>query len=152
MGGSVEPASAETVKGKLTVLPTPVKAGYRFVGWYLRNGTAVTTDTVFTADTTVYAYWYFIGGIDNPVVDDREYPITVTSGFGGEVVCSRAAAKPGDVVILTVMPNEGYELSELSVADMYGVALNVNAGGERHVYLLDAGICRQSPGELCKNG
>lgn len=128
MGGSVEPASAETVKGKLTVLPTPVKAGYRFVGWYLRNGTAVTTDTVFTADTTVYAYWYFIGGIDNPVVDDREYPITVTSGFGGEVVCSRAAAKPGDVVILTVMPNEGYELSELSVADMYGVALNVNAG------------------------
>ncbi len=130
MGGTVQPASAQTVGGKLSDLPTPVRAGYRFVCWYLQNGMPVTADTVYTADTTIYAYWYYIGGINNPVVDDRDYSITLTSGIGGEVVCSRATAKAGDIVILTVVPSKGYALSELSVVDMYGAALTVNMTGD----------------------
>ena len=59
-GGSVTPASAETnAEGKLATLPTPTRSGYRFNGWYTAKigGTAITNNTVFTADTTVYAHW-----------------------------------------------------------------------------------------------
>ena len=58
-GGSVDPASAETTDGKLVSLPTPGYAGHIFQGWFTAatGGTQVTTDTVFTADATIYAQW-----------------------------------------------------------------------------------------------
>lgn len=60
-GGSVDTASATTdVSGKLTTLPTPTRSGsYTFKGWYTASsdGAQVTTDTVFNADTTIYAQW-----------------------------------------------------------------------------------------------
>ena len=47
--------------GKLANLPAtdPTRADYTFVGWYTskKGGNEVTTDTVFTKDTTVYAIW-----------------------------------------------------------------------------------------------
>lgn len=47
------------VNGKLSQLPTPTRQGYTFDGWYTAaaDGTKITTDTVFTKDTTVYAHW-----------------------------------------------------------------------------------------------
>ena len=56
-GGSVNPTSAVTVAGKLTSLPTPTYDGYNFLGWYTQKdgGDKVTTDTVFTMDSTIYA-------------------------------------------------------------------------------------------------
>ena len=59
-GGSVSPASAETVGGKLTSLPTPVRSGWSFGGWYIEadGGSEVTSDTVFTSSCTIYAHWY----------------------------------------------------------------------------------------------
>lgn len=63
-GGSVSTASATTdIDGKLSSLPTPTRKGnYSFAGWYTEKtgGTRITTDTVFTADTTVYAHWTHI--------------------------------------------------------------------------------------------
>lgn len=58
-GGSVDPTSAVTVAGKLTSLPTPTYDGYTFLGWYTQkdSGNKVTTETVFTADSTIYAHW-----------------------------------------------------------------------------------------------
>lgn len=58
-GGSVSQSSAVTTDGKLTSLPTPICAGYDFVGWYTAasGGQPVTTGTVFTGDTTLYAHW-----------------------------------------------------------------------------------------------
>lgn len=45
--------------GRLADLPVPTRSGYTFNGWYTEqsDGTAVTTDTVFTQDTTIYAQW-----------------------------------------------------------------------------------------------
>ncbi|MBM6924920.1 S-layer homology domain-containing protein [Pseudoflavonifractor phocaeensis] len=45
--------------GKLADLPTPSRSGYTFNGWYTEQsgGTAVTNDTVFTQNTTIYAQW-----------------------------------------------------------------------------------------------
>ena len=64
-GGSVLPTSVTTgADGKLARLPTPTRSSYSFNGWYTEKngGTKVTTDTVFSANTTVYAHWTYTGG------------------------------------------------------------------------------------------
>ncbi len=48
------------VDGKLATLPeAPTRSGYTFNGWFTEKtgGEKVTTDTVFTKDTTIYAQW-----------------------------------------------------------------------------------------------
>ena len=64
-GGSVSLDSMTTgADGKLASLPTPTRSSYSFNGWYTEKngGTKVTTDTVFSANTTVYAHWTYTGG------------------------------------------------------------------------------------------
>lgn len=58
-GGSVTPQTAVTEAGKISFLPTPLREGYLFDGWFTaaEDGDVVTTSTVFTADATVYAHW-----------------------------------------------------------------------------------------------
>lgn len=57
-GGSGVPATLITSRdGKLSDLPQPVKEGFSFAGWTGADGSAVTTATVFEADTTIYANW-----------------------------------------------------------------------------------------------
>lgn len=57
-GGELsEASSARTVGGRLASLPVPVRGGHTFAGWRTEGGAEVTTDTVFTADATVYARW-----------------------------------------------------------------------------------------------
>lgn len=57
-GGELSEApSARTVGGRLASLPVPVRGGHTFAGWRTEGGAEVTTDTVFTADATVYARW-----------------------------------------------------------------------------------------------
>ena len=59
-GGSVTPTSATTgTDGKLASLPTPTHATDTFTGWFTAatGGNAVTTNTVFTSNDTIYAQW-----------------------------------------------------------------------------------------------
>ncbi|MDE5593046.1 MAG: hypothetical protein K2I75_03840 [Clostridiales bacterium] len=50
--------SDKTVNGKLASLPTPTPpANQAFKGWYTKDGTEVTTDTVFTQNGTIYAQY-----------------------------------------------------------------------------------------------
>ena len=58
-GGTVSPASATVQNGRLASLPTPVREGYTFGGWFTSSsgGTAITTETEFLTDTTIYAHW-----------------------------------------------------------------------------------------------
>jgi hypothetical protein len=67
-GGSVNPESALTgADGKLASLPTPTRADYNFNGWFNApsDGTRVTTDTVFTENTTIHAQWTYTSGSSN---------------------------------------------------------------------------------------
>ena len=61
MGGTSSVVAVPTnLNGKLSALPAqPTLDGYTFDGWYTETvgGTKVTTSTVFTGDTTVYAHW-----------------------------------------------------------------------------------------------
>ena len=58
--GKADAETARTDKdGKLAELPGAVRDGYTFEGWFTaaEGGDAVTADTVFDRDTTVFAHW-----------------------------------------------------------------------------------------------
>ena len=59
-GTALEQTSLTVKEGEsLGELPTPTRTGYTFKGWFTEEtgGTAVTKDTVPTADMTIYAQW-----------------------------------------------------------------------------------------------
>lgn len=61
-GGVCDVKTLQTLRGTVTLpyLPTATKLGYAsFDGWYTApvGGERITTETVFTRDTTVYAHW-----------------------------------------------------------------------------------------------
>ncbi|MDR2671531.1 MAG: S-layer homology domain-containing protein [Oscillospiraceae bacterium] len=63
-GGTVPtPAAPTGTDGTLASLPTPSRDNYQFDGWFTdkSGGTKIETDTVFTADATVYAHWTYKG-------------------------------------------------------------------------------------------
>ena len=73
-GGLYDVISAITnSQFKLDTIPEPTLEGYKFLGWFtaVENGTKITTDTVFTADTTVYALWE---EVTEPEEEEEEEP------------------------------------------------------------------------------
>ena len=102
-GGSVSPSSAVTTDGKLTALPIPTRSGYDFVGWYTTasGGDRVTVNTVFTKNTTIYAYWekQSIGGGDDPIILPSKTP-------SEEVREDIENAQEGDTVEVTLKPGK----------------------------------------------
>ena len=71
--------------GKLTTLPeSPTMDGYTFNGWYTEKsgGTKITTDTVFSANTTVYAHWTHTGDNNPPV---NYYTLRFETGGGSAI-------------------------------------------------------------------
>ena len=132
-GGSVTPATMETgADGKLTSLPTPTRSGsYRFDGWFMTDGTAVTTATVFIADTTVSARWTYVGGSSggSSSSSSTTYPIIIEDSRYGDVESNRDRASSGTMVTLTVDPNKGYTLNTLIVTDKDGDEVKLDNKG-----------------------
>lgn len=121
-GGNVSQTSAVTVAGKLTSLPTPTYDGYDFLGWYTQKdgGDKVTTDTVFTVDSTIYAHWQNI-----PVIGVKLDKTSLTLQETGS-----------DTLAVTVEPdnatnkNVNWESSDTSIAtvDASGKVTVISAG------------------------
>ena len=117
--GGTTPASQTTVDGKLTSLPTSTRDGYDFLGWYTAGGDQVTTDTVFAADTTLYARWAEQAG---PGDDDKPPyippqptgPNTGNSEGWDDIQEEIGQAQPGDTITIdmngeTEVPAEMFE-------------------------------------------
>ena len=93
-GGTPSVGSMTTTDQKLTSLPSASRSGsYSFDGWYTdkSGGTKVTMDTVFSANTTVYAHWTYIGGGGgyNPPV--TYYTLRFETGGGSDIPSVREA-------------------------------------------------------------
>jgi len=94
-GGTPSVGSMTTTDQKLTSLPSASRSGsYSFDGWYTKKsgGTKVTTDTVFSANTTVYAHWTYTGGGGggyNPPV--TYYTLRFETGGGSDIPSVREA-------------------------------------------------------------
>ena len=94
-GGTSSVGSMTTTNQKLTSLPSASRSGsYSFDGWYTEKsgGTKITTDTVFSANTTVYAHWTYTGGGGggyNPPV--TYYTLRFETGGGSDIPSVREA-------------------------------------------------------------
>ena len=88
-GGTPSVGSMTTTNQKLTSLPSASRSGsYSFDGWYTEKsgGTKITTATVFSAKTTVYAHWTYTGGGGggyNPPV--TYYTLRFETGGGSDI-------------------------------------------------------------------
>jgi uncharacterized repeat protein (TIGR02543 family) len=88
-GATVAPSAAEVdTNGRITTLPTPTRTGFVFNGWFTRatGGTAVTTETVFSQSTEIFAQWSQICEI----TFDQNYTgspanTTATTGINGRL-------------------------------------------------------------------
>ncbi len=101
-GGSVSPSSAQTKNGKLESLPTPTHGGYDFLGWYTEEtgGEKVTTDTVFTKNSIIYAHWQ--------EQTAQEYTVTFNAN-GGSVSTTSTTTKDGKLESLPTPTRGGYD-------------------------------------------
>ena len=94
-GGTPSVGSMTTTNQKLTSLPSASRSGsYSFDGWYTEKsgGTKITTATVFSANTTVYAHWTYTGGGGggyNPPV--TYYTLRFETGGGSDIPSVREA-------------------------------------------------------------
>ena len=118
-GGSVSPSSATTKDGKLESLPTPTYDGYTFLGWYTEEtgGDEVTTDTVFTKDTTIYAHWQKQAA--------QEYTVTFDAN-GGSVSTASATTKDGKLESLPIPTRSGYDFAGWYTGTVDGQRVTIN--------------------------
>ena len=122
-----EVVASGTTSGQYTLPAAPTRPGYVFNGWQGSDGNiydanetvTVSSNMTFTAQWSVY------------VAPNPSYLVSVNQAQGGKVTANPTAAKKGDTVTLTVTPEDGYELAEITVTDFWGkdVALTANGDG-----------------------
>lgn len=113
-GGSLSFITAKTGSGgKLDSLPKAVKAGQALDGWYTDSisGAAVTKNTAFIENTTVYARWT----AGNAVTFSAGANGKLTATVGGNDIASGEMVAKGKSVVFTAIPDEGYEVSGWTV-------------------------------------
>lgn len=88
-GGSVMPMAMSVEPGKLYgTLPTPIRSGFTFLGWYSKDSVKITNDTVvpYSVDHTLTAKW----------VENTAAPVTVSLDPGdGSVDDGSKTLEPG---------------------------------------------------------
>ena len=132
MNGSSQYAM-QVVNDKASAPDTPVKSGYRFVGWY--NGNAKWDfDTLVTENLTLTAKWE---KIHTSAPSAPRYDVAVSDGAHGSVTVSPKSASKGSTVTVTVTPDKGYTLETLSVTDKNGSALDLtDQGGGKYTFTM----------------
>lgn len=135
MNGSSQYAM-QVVKDKASVPDTPVKSGYRFVGWY--NGNAKWDfDTPVTENLTLTAKWE---KIHTSAPSAPRCDVAVSDGAHGSVTVSQKSASKGSTVTVTVTPDKGYALETLTVTDKNGSALDLtDKGGGQYTFTMPSG-------------
>lgn len=126
----------QVVNGKACAPDTPVKSGYRFVGWY--NGNAKWDfDTSVTENLTLTAKWE---KIHTSVPSAPRYDVAVSDGAHGSVTVSPKSASKGSTVTVTVTPDKGYALETLTVTDKNGSMLDLtDKGGGQYTFTMPSG-------------
>ncbi len=114
-GGTPSVGSMTTTKQKLSSLPSASRSKHSFDGWYTKKngGTKITKDTVFHADTTVYAHWTYTGGGGSSY---SYYTIKAAAGTGGSISPSgNVSVREGADQTFTITPDKGYAVSNVKI-------------------------------------
>ena len=115
-GSTPSVGSMTTTDQKLTSLPSASQNKHSFDGWYTEKsgGTKITTDTVFSANTTVYAHWTYIGGGGSSGYS--YYTIKATAGTGGSISPSgNVSVREGRDQTFTITPDKGYAVANVKI-------------------------------------
>ena len=104
--------------GAEIVAPVPEKPGYLFRSW-----SGYTEGMTVTGNATFTAFW-----VQYPAAPGYEIDVP-SSVSNGSITASSPTANAGSIVILTVTPDEGYQLDQLTVTDAAGNALELTALG-----------------------
>ena len=116
-GGTPSVGSMTTTNQKLSSLPSASRSGrYSFDGWYTEKsgGTKITKNTVFSANTTVYAHWTYIGGGGSSGYS--YYTIKATAGTGGSISPSgNVSVREGRDQTFTITPDKGYAVANVKI-------------------------------------
>jgi uncharacterized repeat protein (TIGR02543 family) len=120
-GGTVSPTTQTVAQGSVVgALPTPVRMGYTFGGWYTQQnsaGTLYTENTVATGSVTLFAYW--ISGVA------ATYTLTFSAGDGATVSPTNKTVTQGAAVgALPTPARAGYTFG--------GWYTEPNGGGTRY--------------------
>ena len=161
-GGSCNMTNLITEKnGKLSILPIANRNGYAFDGWYtaISDGDKITTDHVFTSDTTVYAHWTKNGGSSSSGnssgsgssgvgssgggSSSTSYSITTGNFAHGSISTSPKNASKGTKVTITATPDTGYRLEKLAITDNAGNELELTSkGNDKYTFTMPAGTVK----------
>lgn len=144
--GAAEPAEVCTVnfadaavapinvlKGDKLDLPVPQRQGCQFIGWYL-NGKLVESPYTVMENVTLTANWLYISGGD--IGSAPSYNVNVTSAANGKITVNPVTAAAGIKVAITVTPDEGYELANLTVTDASGFSISVTEQGGKYIFTM----------------
>ena len=142
VNGGIGTIPPQTTSGqKLSSLPTATHSGsYSFVGWYdaISGGNQITTAYTFSADTTVYAHWTYIGGSVGVGSYTPSYTVSVDKTENGTITVSPKSASKGSIVTITVKPDKGYTLETLRALDMSGYAMELTENNGRFTFKMPA--------------
>ena len=126
-------STTEENLGLEITLPTPTKEGYTFLYWEAKNGTQYKGGQTVKASVfqDLTAVWKknsdsSSGSSDN----ERTYAIITEDDGHGSVTVSADEASAGTRITVTVKPDAGYELDELTVTDAKNKDLKVTKRSE----------------------
>ena len=126
-------STTEENLGLEITLPTPTKEGYTFLYWEAKDGTQYKGGQTVKASVfqDLTAVWKknsdsSSGSSDN----ERTYAIVTEDNGHGSVTVSSDEASAGTRITVTVKPDAGYELDELTVTDAKNKDLKVTKRSE----------------------
>ena len=125
-GGTCSEKLRVIVKNQdISTLPTPFRTGYTFDGWYVGN-VKVEANSSFTSNTTLTAQWSAKsqGGSSS---SEPSYSPVMDVSKGGSVKVNPRTPGEGDEVTITVDPDRGYEVGDVTVTDRSGRDVRVTA-------------------------
>ena len=132
--GTPSVGSMTTTKQKLTSLPDASRSKHSFNGWYTEKsgGTKITTDTVFSANTTVYAHWTHTGDNNPPV---NYYTLRFETGGGSAIPGVRETYNTYIDLTKYVPTRHGYTfVGWYSEQSLVNKVSNIYLTGDRTVY------------------
>ena len=132
--GTPSVGSMTTTKQKLTSLPDASRSKHSFNGWYTEKsgGTKITADTVFSANTTVYAHWTHTGDNNPPV---NYYTLRFETGGGSAIPDVRETYNTYIDLTKYVPTRHGYTfVGWYSEQSLVNKVSNIYLTGNRTVY------------------
>ena len=130
-GSAVDPVTVDA--GSTVTKPAdPMKSGHNFGGWYkdstLQTPWNFANDTV-TADTPLYAKGTATPPAPSYDDSDPTYAVSAPAAENGKIAVSPKNASAGSTVTITVKPDSGYVLENISVTDKNGNDLKLTDKG-----------------------